>query len=227
MTRQILWLHWKAGRLALLPFVLAAFGLPLLVVQGWGPASNGAEAMRATGVVAAMGFWEPLFPALAALVGSVVALTAWSWDQQAGHVYALTLPLARWRYVLLKMGGGAALLLLPAAALLLGSLVATAAVDLPLGLRAYPLAVTFRFLAASTVAYALLFSMAAGSIRTTLWVITGAIVFLVVGSAAADALTSMGVLPGDFSLPETVGRMLSAPAGPLHVFAGHWRLFDV
>ena len=34
MARQILYLHWKAIRLGLLPLVIAAFGLPLLTIQG-------------------------------------------------------------------------------------------------------------------------------------------------------------------------------------------------
>ena len=36
MAAQMLFLHWKNVRLGLVPFVVCAFGLPLLALQGAG-----------------------------------------------------------------------------------------------------------------------------------------------------------------------------------------------
>ena len=38
MYQPMLFIHWKQVRLVLIPFVIAAFGLPLMVIQGLGPA---------------------------------------------------------------------------------------------------------------------------------------------------------------------------------------------
>ena len=73
------------------------------------------------------------------VVGAVFALNAWNGDHRAGHIYALALPMARWKYVLWKMGAGTLLLLVPVAFLSVGSLVAVGSLDLAEGLRAYPL----------------------------------------------------------------------------------------
>lgn len=229
MARQVLYLHWKASRLVLIPFVLAAFGLPLLAIQGTaaGATALDADPWRALRIVEGMELWLPLFPALAGAVGITLALTAWHWDHQAGHVYALSLPVARWRYALLKMGAGAALVLVPAAALLAGSLVAAASLELPAGLHAYPFALTLRFLAAALVVYGIFFSMAAGTVRTTVWVLTAWVTFLLVGTVAVDALATAGVVPSSFSLMGLVGDALFEWPGPFHVLDGNWRLIDV
>ena len=226
MARQILYLHWKASRLVLVPFVLAAFGLPLLVIQRTGVGLEG-EPWRAMSILDSVELWLPVFPALAGAVGITLALTAWHWDHEVGHVYALSLPVARWRYALLKMGAGAVLVLLPTAALLAGSLIATAAVDLPDGLRAYPGALTLRFLACALLLYGFFFSMAAGTVRTTVWVMTVWVTLLIVGSVAVDGLAAAGVVPPTFSLMAFVGDALMEWPGPFNVLAGNWRLIDV
>lgn len=227
MARQVLYLHWRASRLVLLPFVLAAFGLPLLAVQGMGAASVDAGMRHALTIAEGMDLWLPLFPALAGALGATLALTAWNWDHQGGHVYALSLPVSRGRYALLKLGAGAALLLLPTAAFLAGAVLATASVEVPDGLRTYPVAVSVRFLSAALVIYAVLFAMAAGTIRTTVWVLTTMVVALVTGSLLTEMLVEAGLVREGFNLMATVGDLLMEWPGPLHVLAGNWRLIDV
>jgi hypothetical protein len=230
MFQQLLYIHWKGVRFGLLPFILMAFGLPLLVVQGLTTNSPDPEMVNlmAERMLRSIGSWTPAFPLLAALTGIVLALSAWSWDHKGDHVYPLSLPLARWHYVLMKMGAGAVLLVLPCFTLWLGALLATSFLDIPEGLRAYPSAVAVRFLITALLLYALLFAMAAGTLRTTIWVLLVFVVLLVSAGFVADFLGGT-VLPGFQSstlMNWFLDRLLNWP-GPFEVITGSWMLVDV
>lgn len=224
MATQILLLHWKAVRLGLVPFVVAAFALPLISVQGLGGSAPGLDAYR---VVDSFHLWLPLYPALAAGIGITLALSAWNWDHQGDHVYALSLPVARWEYALLKMGAGVVLALIPVAAMLGGSLVATASVDLPSGLHAYPVAVTVRFLLATLLAYAAMFAFAAGTIRTAVIALTVLVAFPIVGGFVFDFLANIYPALAPVSFGEVIYQGLFDLPGPFEVFTGSWMLIDV
>lgn len=228
MYQPMLFLHWKQARLFLAPLVVAAFGLPLLAIQGLGPAP-GADLpfTEAYSSVAALSLWLPLFPLLAGAIGVTLGTTTWQWDHQHNHVYALSLPIARWEYVLLKMGAGLVLALMPAAAFWLGAHVAAASLTLPEGLRAYPNQLALRFLLAIVLSYALLFAMAAGTIRTTLWIVAGTVV-LIAGLSIGGALLSLYVPSlGDLNLLDSVFNWMVRAGGPFGVFNGNWALIDV
>ena len=230
MFQQLLFVHWKGVRFGLLPLLLIAFGLPLLMVQGLVSNSQDPEmvSLVAQGMLRSIRAWAPLFPLLASLTGITLALSAWTWDHRREHVYPLSLPLARWHYILLKMGAGAVLLAIPCFAFWLGALLATSSLDIPEGLRAYPSAVAARFLITALVLYALLFAMAAGTLRTTVWVLLGFVVLLVSGGALAGFLGET-FLPG-FQNVNLMGwlldRLLHWP-GPFEVITGSWMLIDV
>jgi hypothetical protein len=225
MGKQLLFIHWKAVRWALATFVVAAFALPLLSVQ-----EIGGDAATASGTVRSIlgnaSEWLPLFPVLAASIGLVLGMSAWHWDHRYNHVYALSLPISRTRYVSLKFGAGALLTLLPAVGLLLGSLVAIASVEIPDGLRAYPLQLTGRFLFAALTLYALLFALAAGTVRTT------AIVLVVVWGLPMLALLAAGYLGDAFPALQSIDpgywmvRVLE-DFGPFRILVGNWALIDV
>jgi hypothetical protein len=222
----MLFLHWKQVRFALLPFVLVAYALPLVAVQGLGsPPGMASATLQAYSVVSTYQVWLPFYPLLAAGIGITLALSAWNWDHQLHHVYALALPIPRWRYTALKMGAGAVLALLPSAAFWVGARVATASITLPVGLNAYPNQLAIRFLVATLTAYAAFFALAAGTVRTTLWVV-GAVAALVLfgGSAAQFVLPHFGIHTDLLSLVLDV--MATAP-GPFQVFTGSWMLIDV
>lgn len=220
MYQPMLFVHWKQVRHLLLLFVVAAFGLPLLAVQGLGvvPGSVGAAGVYA--LAAAPTPWLPLFPALAGVVGVTLALTAWSWDHRLGHVYALSLPVARWEYALLKMSAGIVLGLLPTSALWLGAHLAAASVTLPAGLNAYPNQLAFRFFLAMVLAYALFFALGSGTTRTTM-----RILIVVLGLLVAVQLVP-GALGGS-TLLQLGTDWLVDRGGPLEVFTGSWTLIDV
>jgi hypothetical protein len=228
MAAQMLLTHWKAARWGLLPFLVAAFGLPLLSVQGLGGGGALPDAdLFAFRLLEIGALWSPLFPLLAVTVGAVLGLSAWVWDHHAGHVYALTLPVARWRYAALKFGTGAALMLLPVGTFAAGVALATASVELPAGLVAYPNALILRFLAAALTVYGLFFAMASGTIRTAVIVLGAGLGVVVFG----NALLSFGgeLVPGldHVRITTQVLRALTAWPSPLRIFVGNWMLFDV
>ena len=227
MAMQMLYVHLRAAGPALVLFALLAFGLPLFVVQGSG------SSMYADGALISLGLRLrlleaslPLFPALAVAVGATLALSAWSWDHKGNHVYALSLPVSRARYALLKFGAGAALALVPAASLLLGGVVAAAAVDLPAGLRAYPVQLAGHFLFAVLVLYALFFALASGTTRTAVAVLSLVIGVPLVASVGVELLG--GVYP--FLQSVDVGGAVETVLfdfGPLRILTGNWMLIDV
>jgi hypothetical protein len=215
MYQPMLYIHWKQAQLPLLPFVVAAFALPLLSIQGLGSLMGVSAFDNAYSDVAVM--LLPLYPALAFLTGVGLALTAWNWDHQLNHVYALSLPIARWEYAMLKMGAGLVLALLPTVALWVGAHVASAAVALPEGLHAYPNQLAFRFFLAVLLSYALVFAMASGTVKTSLWVVSGAIAAFVAGVWVLET----------FGLTDVASQYLWRAGGPFEVFTGSWALIDV
>jgi hypothetical protein len=224
----MLFLHWKQIKVALVPLVIAAFGLPLMTVQGLGSLSEFPEdAVAAYQAMSNIQLWLPVFPILAGLTGMTLALSSWNWDHQHNHVYALSLPLPRWRYATLKMGAGVVLALLPGLGFWLGASLAAASVTLPAGLHAYPNALALRFFLSILVSYAVLFAMAAGTVRTTAVVVSGLFLFLLVGGGLNDFLAGhidfferVNVVQGFFSA-------LGSQHGPFEVFTGSWMLIDV
>ena len=131
MYQPMFQLHWKQVRFALIPFVIAAFGLPLVSIQGMG--SDVAARLNAYQVLEFSQLWLPLFPLLAVAVGATLGLSAWNWDHQLKHVYALSLPVSRMRYSTAKLLAGATLVLVPALAFWGGAHIAASAVSLPTG----------------------------------------------------------------------------------------------
>lgn len=231
MFREILFLSWRGSRWGLLPFLLAAFALPIMAVQGLSPDPSGpaSSTVRTTEILYLVQFWAPLFPALAFALGATLALLVWNWDHRGEHVYALTLPLPRPRYVLMKMGAGGLILLLPAVLLWLGCVLGTGFTRIPEGLHAYPHALSFRFLLAALVAYALFFALAAGTMRTTLYLLAGWLALLFLGQVVPPFLGEVFHFQPlyEFSLVEWLLTAVLDWPGPFEVYTGNWMLIDV
>jgi hypothetical protein len=228
MYQPMLFLHWKQIKLALLPLVVAAFALPLLSVQGLGSMASFSDGAGAAYQVITNGaFWVPVFPVLAGLTGITLALSAWNWDHQLHHVYALSLPIPRWRYAALKMGGGVTLAALPALAFWAGAHVAASSVELPAGLHAYPNALALRFFLSVLVSYAALFALAAGTVRTTVVIVTALLVFMFVGGSVNDVLAQRFETFQQVNVVEASFRAFWSRTGPFEVFSGSWLLIDV
>lgn len=226
MLGQSVRVHWKNVRWPLVPFIAAGFALPFAALR-WSARAGESSTAPALDAVAAMQIWVFVFPLLAALLGATLALTAWSWDHRANHVYALSLPVSRTRYTALKLAAGAILLLLPIAAAWLGALAGALSSDIPDGLRAYPNAFALRLLLAALICYAATFALAAGTMKTAVYIITGFLLFLIFGSILVGFVEE---LTGRSDLWTPIQLMHAALAdwpGPFHVFGGNWMLLDV
>jgi hypothetical protein len=218
MFRQILSVQWKWGRLAIVFLALAGFAVPMLLVRGLGDPT--ADRWQILAVLSAIQGWGQLFPLLAAASGLALALTAWGPDHAGRHVYALSLPVPRWHFALLRYGAGAVLLLAIVGGVLLGCLIAVASATLPPGLRAYPFAVSLRFALAAFVAYSAFFAVSAGTSRTAAYIL-GGLGGLVL---AQIILTAVGT---DVDLLGAILWRVFIWPGPLEVFTGRWMLVDV
>jgi hypothetical protein len=218
MFRAILFTQWKWTRMPLALGMIAAFGLPLLSVQGTG--WPGLTRYDAAWVLGAVMQWSPWYPALAAGLGLLLASTAWSADHRGRHVYALSLPVERWRFALLRFVAGGTLLAAPLVLFLAGATVAGAATHLPPGLHAYPLALTVRFALAALLAYAIFSAISAGTARFAGYVLL--LVGLVVGLHLVLAMADVhGNVFG------SLFDRLTVWPGPFEVFTGRWMLIDV
>jgi hypothetical protein len=211
----ILTSQWKWSRLFIVTGTVAAFAIPVLSVQSLGNAD-----VQPGDVLSAMQSWSVLYPALAGALGLLAAMRAWAPDHAGRHVYALILPLPRWRYVALRFAAGLVLLAAPVAAVAVGALLATSVTALPAGLHGYPLALAFRFTLALLVAYALFFAISAGTARTA-----GLILALIGVVAAAQILASAANL--DLPIATSALSGLFGGTGPLGIFSGRWMLIDV
>src|SRR5947208_1470585 len=116
MFRVMLYSQWKWSRLIVLLGSVAGFALPLVSVHGAARADS--SPLQAPELLHAVQSWGVLYPVLAATLGLLVAIASWTPDHRGRHVYALVLPVPRWRYVLLRFGAGALLLAAPITAVI-------------------------------------------------------------------------------------------------------------
>lgn len=218
MFRVVLYGQWKWSRLVVVLGTVVGFALPILSVQG--ATSDPATALKAGELLATIQSWGVLYPVLAGALGLLVAIATWAPDHRGRHVLALSLPLPRWRYVLLRFTAGLVLLAPAMLGVLAGAVLAGATATLPTGLQAYPAALAIRFAIAAAVAYAVFFAISAGTTRTAgivLGIIGAVIVVQIVASAAGIELDLISPLQA---------IVLNWP-GPLAIFAGRWMLIDV
>jgi hypothetical protein len=217
MFKRVLFTQWLWARVGLLPAALIGFAVPVLSVQPFNDPEMGGAWIPF--LLRQLDQWSPAYPVLAAAVGLLLGLTAWSADHRVRHAYALSLPVPRWRFTLMRLGAGLVLLALPVVAVWLGALIASAAALVPASLQTYPNALGARFLLASLMSFAVFFAIASGTSRTA-GMLLGAVAVVVVAQLFLR-LFGFGV---DFIGP-SVDAVTSWP-GPLEVFGGRWLLID-
>lgn len=215
MFRVIVWAQWKATRALVLLTTVLAFALPLAALQA------ASDLARASEFVTVMEQWGAAYALLAAALGLLVALGAWRRDHLGGHAYALSLPLARSRYVLLRFGAGALFLVPTVIGLLLGGLLVAASDAIPAGLHVYAAALALRFAFAALVAYAIFFAIASSTSKTA-----GYIIAAMGGLVFAQYLIGV-VSDGGQDVISPVLNFIFYKPGILSVFAGRWMLVDV
>ena len=214
MFRAILYTQWKGARVLVLLATVIGFAIPLASLQN----ASGME--NAVQFISAMQHWAGGYAILAAGLGLLVALTAWQPDHAGRHVYALSLPIARSRYALLRMGAGALFLVPPVIGVLLGSLVVTGSDAIPAGLTAYPFALAARFALAAAVSYAIFFAIAASTSQTA---------GVILGVIAAVIFTQylLSVTGSDMDIVNPIIEFVFVRPGLLSIFSGRWMLVDV
>lgn len=218
MFRVLLYSQWKWSRLVVTLGTIAAFALPIVSVQGF--PRDDASPMRSGEMLSAMQSWGVLYPVLAAALGLLVAMATWAPDHRGRHVHALSLPLPRWRYALLRFVAGLVLLAPPVLGLLVGALLATRAAPIPAGLEGYPVALVIRFALATAVAFSVFFAISAGTTRTAAIILAtlGGVIAIQVIAGAANVEINL--------LTPLQSALLNWP-GPLAIFTGRWMLIDV
>ncbi|HUH06158.1 MAG TPA: hypothetical protein VML75_29415 [Kofleriaceae bacterium] len=214
MFRAIAVTQWKWTRGIVLLTTIMGFALPLLVLQF---ARRGAHPQE---FVAIMQSWAPAYAILSALTGLLVGLMAWQHDHQGRHVYALSLPIPRSRYVLLRFGSGLLFLVPTMVAVLVSALIVSASSQIPDALQAYPLAFAFRFALAAVVAYTMFFAVASSTSQTA-----GVIIGVIVALVFTQYLLS--ITSTDVDILSPVVDFLFARPGILSIFSGRWMLVDV
>lgn len=219
MFNALMKVQWKWTRIAILIGTLAGFAIPLVSARDLF-LSEALLHVTAADIVRRMALAAPLYAFLAGFIGLAVAFLAWSADQKGRHVYALSLPVSRARFAMMRFGAGSLFLLIPAGGVLVGCLVAAAAVQLPAGVHVYPFALTLRFLVASLLAFSIFFVVAAASQRAAAWTLGGILAFVIV-SVLIEAIGFRADLIGKAT------SFLFAEPGLLSIFTGRWMLIDV
>lgn len=216
MLKAMIRLQWKGCWHLVVALAVAALALPIVSVRtGW--QSSGEQLPR---FLIELQLWGLFYPALAALAAVILAAAVWASDRRGHHIYALLLPIPRWRYVLLRYLAGLMLLLPVVLALWLGAVIATASLDLPPGLRQFPHTLAVKFGLALLLLFGLAFAVAAASRRAL------GIGLKLVGLFIAVHIAVILLSPKT-NLIWTVVTALSTWPGPFAPLGGRWMLIDV
>jgi hypothetical protein len=159
-------------------------------------------------------FWGLMMPVLAFTAATLLSIITWWPDRRGWWVYALTLPVRRERYALMRSGAGATVLAGLGVAFAVAVAIAARGAVVPDGLHLYAGGLILRFALALLVSHAL-WTMFALVGRPVAWAVVGIVVL-------AIALELVGI--------HATGRILDALTGqwsPLHVLGGRWMLIDV
>ena len=216
MFRAVLMTQWRWTRNAFVMVAVAVIAMPLWsvgLIEG-----SGVTEMEIRQVLSRMEFTGFLYGMMAFITGMIAAGGAWNSDSTSNYVYAMTLPLPRWHFVMLRFGAGALILLSAALAVWVGALVATTIAALPPTLHAYPSAIALRFLLASLVAYSLGFAILVKGRGPVMWLL-GAL-----GAATAIALMAAAE---NVEMARPLGDLLVGSRGVFGIFTGSWMLIDV
>lgn len=218
MFQAILRTQWKWSWHAVALSVVAAFALPLISVQPTGARSD--SIFQTVAIMNEMSRYSQWFGGLALLLGLLFATMTWASDHRGKHVYALTLPISRPRYVLMRFAAGLILLATPLLAMWIGSIVAAGTAHIPTGLQSYPHALSLRFVLATLLAFSIFFAISSGTTRTAAYVLTA---LLVLGLGQVG----INVVGIDADMLGWIFDQLVVWPGPFEIFTGDWKLIDV
>ena len=217
MFRAVLLTHWRWSRWGLYVLVAAILSIPVVLLGVLG-----------TRDLTLLPVWEVLGPTsgagvayliIALFTGLWLAASAWNVDTAQDAVYALTRPVPRWYFVLLRLGSGAALSLVPIVGVLAGALLVALATTRPPEMRVFPVALTAKFAVATWLAYGFCFGGFTGfrprTAARNAWPLVVILAAVLLDSATGAHVTSV------------IGSWLSGPWSPIGAFFGRWNLLDV
>ena len=216
MFKAIVSLQWKSARAWIIVAMLAVAALPFASVTRTWPTDPDRFAI----FLAELDLWSVFYPLTAVVVGVTISVLTWRSDRRGDFVYALTLPVARWRYVLLRFGASAVWLGAIAVALWLAAMIAVATVSMPATLSSHPHRLAAKFALALLSVFGLAFAGAALPQKVRRGVAWTVVVVL----ALQFGLSQLGI--GEDWL-RLVAESLVGPGGPLAALGGRWMLIDV
>ena len=219
MFGKILKAQWTSVRVVVIAFSVIAFTIPLASVFYGGSLVLGSE-FQVTAWLYNASIVGQAIPITALALGVLLGMAAWTADHAGRHVYALSLPIPRWRFVMMRFGAGATLLAAPVIALGAGASLAAMAVHLPEGVHAYPMQLTLRFALSALLMFAIFFTISIGTRRVVLGVLG-----TLGGMALADIL--LNAVGFNTSIVSGFYTLLTHWPGPLAILMGRWALFDV
>ena len=220
MFRAVLYSQWKWTRPVILLAVLVAGYIPVEALRAMPYKTSGTYHIPSLyyGLVGASTYYQWL----ALAVAVVVAIASWQADAHRQHVYALSLPVPRWQFVLLRFGAGATLLGVVAVAVGLFGGVAAAIAPLPPMLHAYPVGLAIRFWLGALVPFGIIFALLVSNPkRVRIVVVAFATIVAVDMALAAMGTTEKPLILG------TILDAVYADRGPLAAFLSKWMLVDV
>ncbi len=216
MLKAMIRIQWKACWHLVIALAVAALALPIVSVRlGW----QGAEA-NLPRYLTELELWGLFYPGLAAVAALVLGIAIWRSDRRGHHIYALLLPVPRWRYVLLRYAAGLVLLVPVAIALWVGAMLATARLDLPPGIRVFPHELAIKFALALLLLFGIAFAAAASSSRAL------GIGLRALGLFLAVDIAVLLLSPKTNLLWKLVTALATWP-GPFAPLGGRWMLIDV
>lgn len=219
MLTAILRMQWRASRLVLLIIALGLAIVPFQLLRS----PEGTRGAYAIGeLVNRSIMFGAVLQSSTVMLGLIIAMACWQSDLRTRHVYALSLPVARSKYVLMRFIAGLALHVPVAAVLAMAGVVAVAMAPLPPVLHAYPLALAFRWLLGGWTVFSLIFVLLSMSQRAARILVTVLLTVVVVDLA----LAALGVTDTPY-LIESFVDFLKHEVGPFGSFASRWMLIDV
>lgn len=211
--------QWRSARGVLLILALVVAFLPFQLLQ----ASEGASGVYSVGDLVSRSAMFSVFYQMTALVaGLILAFSCWQPDLATRHVYALSLPVPRWRYVLSRFAAGLALHLPVAITLAIAAGIACALAPIPPVLHAYPVSLALRWLLGAAVVFSIIFALLTLSVR-----MSRIVVIVLLGLLVADlTLVAVGVTQSPVIF-DTLTSLVRSDSGPAGGFMMRWMLLDV
>ena len=215
MLRTVVWLQWKSAWPWIIASLVAVIALPVASAGIAWPTDPDQLAF----FLAKLDLWSWLYPTLAGVLGVAFAVLTWQADRRGHFVYALSLPLPRWRYVLLRYGATAVWVAVVATALWVAAVGVTSLIAIPETLSVHPHRLAAKFQLAALAVFTAAFAIGAMPEKTRRIGIRFAL-------AVAAVELVMVLLDQEFRFLTPLVRALAGPTGPFAALGGRWMLID-